>query len=144
MSLDGNVYMKEKTKRILTDIAGYGLILLGIATGWLPGPGGIPLVLAGLGLLSINNTWARDLREYMLKNGGKAVQVLFPANRFVQVMYDIVVVLLLALVGVLAWRHAALWQISLAVGLFFVSLLIAGLNRDRATSLKRALTKSPS
>lgn len=131
--------MKEKTKRILTDIAGYLLVLTGVATGWIPGPGGIPLVLAGLGLLSINNKWAKDLRDYLQKNGGKVVQVLFPDNRFVQIMYDVIVVLLIVLVGVLAWSHAALWQISLAVGLFFIALIIAGINRDRAVRLKSTI-----
>lgn len=135
--------MNHKLKRIGTDIAGYGLILLGIAFGWLPGPGGIPLVLAGLGLLSINNKWAKDLREYILKHGGKIVQVLFPANRKIQILYDIVVVLLLVLVGVLAMRHAAWWQVTLAGILFFVALLIAGLNRDRITTLKQKVTGKP-
>ncbi|MDB5181560.1 MAG: putative transrane protein [Candidatus Saccharibacteria bacterium] len=133
--------MKEKTKRILTDIGGYLLILLGIASGWLPGPGGIPLVLAGLGLLSINNKWAKDLREYLQENGGKAIKVLFPQNQYIQILYDLVVVLLLILVGVLAWRHAALWQISLAIALFFIALLIAGINRDRAITLKAKLLR---
>jgi hypothetical protein len=133
--------MKQKTKRILTDIGGYLLILLGIASGWLPGPGGIPLVLAGLGLLSINNKWAMDLREYLLKNGGKVVQTLFPNKPHIQILYDIAVVLLLGLVAALAWQHAAMWQISLAVGLFFLALLIAGLNRDRAIRLKQTIVK---
>lgn len=134
--------MQRHAKRIATDIAGYALLLLALASGWLPGPGGIPLALAGLGLLSINNKWAQDLRDYILAHGGKFVQILFPQNRFVQALYDFIVVLLLALVAVLAWRHAALWQISLATALFFIALLIAGLNRDRASRLKRKITKS--
>ncbi len=55
-------HMPEKFKRIGIDAAGYVLILLGIAFSPLPGPGGLPLVLAGLGLLSIHNEWARRLR----------------------------------------------------------------------------------
>jgi hypothetical protein len=128
--------MTNKLKRILTDVAGYGLILLGIATGWLPGPGGIPLIVAGLGLLSINNKWAQDLRDYVLKNGGKLVKVLFPNNRFVEWLYDILVVLLLVLVAALAWRHAAWWQISLSIALFFIALFIASMNRDRLKRIR--------
>jgi hypothetical protein len=128
--------MTKKLKRILTDIAGYGLILLGIATGWLPGPGGIPLIVAGLGLLSIHNKWAQELRDYVLENGGKLVKILFPSNRFVQFMYDLLVALLLVLVAVLAWRHAAIWQISLAIALFFISLFIVLMNRDRLQRFK--------
>jgi len=45
--------LNRHSKRIATDAAGYGLILLSLAVGWLPGPGGIPLLVAGLGLLSI-------------------------------------------------------------------------------------------
>jgi hypothetical protein len=134
--------VKEKTKRILTDVAGYFLILAGVATGWIPGPGGIPLVLAGLGLLSIHNKWAMRIRDYLLDNGGKFVQILFPPNKYVQILYDIVVILLLVFVGVLIWMQSAIWQISLAVALFFIALLIAGLNRDRATRIKNSLKKS--
>ncbi|HEX8182521.1 MAG TPA: PGPGW domain-containing protein [Candidatus Saccharimonadales bacterium] len=129
--------ISKKFKRIGTDIAGYALVLLGIASGWLPGPGGIPLVLAGLGLLSINNEWARRLRDYLIKHGGKFVEKLFPKNPHVQALYDFITVALLALVAWLAWRHAALWQISLATALFFIALLIAGMNRDRITRIKQ-------
>ncbi|HSH55691.1 MAG TPA: PGPGW domain-containing protein [Candidatus Limnocylindrales bacterium] len=133
--------MSEKFKRIGTDAAGYVLIVLGIAFSPLPGPGGLPLVLAGLGLLSIHNEWARRLRERLLDHGGKIVEKLFPNNPTVQWLYDAVVGMLLVLVAVLAWRHAAIWQITLASFLFFIALLIAGLNRDRATRLKNTLVK---
>lgn len=129
-------FLQKHTKRILTDAAGYLLLLAAVATGWLPGPGGIPLALAGLGLLSINNEWARKIRQCLLDHGGKIVQIMFPPNRLVQWLYDAVVVLLLALVAVLAWRHAALWQLSLSVALFFIAVAIALLNRDRYNRLK--------
>lgn len=134
--------MSNKLKRIGTDVAGYGLILLGIASGWLPGPGGIPLVLAGLGLLSIHNEWARRLREWLVKNSNKAVDKLFPDNRLVQFLYDAAVVLLLALVGVLIWRHSAIWQISLAIFVFIIALLIAGFNRNRLHHLRKWFRKN--
>ncbi len=37
------------------------LILLGLLTGWLPGPGGIPLTLAGLAVLASEFAWAHRL-----------------------------------------------------------------------------------
>lgn len=126
----------------MTDIGGYLLILTGVAFGWLPGPGGIPLILAGLGLLSINNVWARNLREYLLSHGGNIAQTLFPPRRSIQILYDIVVGLLLILVAVLAWRQSAWWQISLAAGLFFLATMIALLNRERATRLKRKISQA--
>ncbi len=48
-------------QRIAIDIAGFGLMIISPFLGWLPGPGGIPLFLAGLGLVSLNHEWARNL-----------------------------------------------------------------------------------
>jgi hypothetical protein len=128
--------MKPQFKRIATDASGFGLILLGIALGWLPGPGGIPLVLGGLGLLSINNAWARRLRDFVIRHTGNLAKVLFPELLWVQWAYDFIIIILLIIVGVLAQRHAAIWQISLAITLFFIALLVAGLNRDRYGRIK--------
>ena len=41
--------------------AGLLLVLLGLATGWLPGPGGIPLVLLGLAVWASEFRWAHRL-----------------------------------------------------------------------------------
>ena len=131
--------VKRHGQRIVTDGAGYGLVLLGLAIGWLPGPGGVPLIVAGLGLLSINNVWAERLRTYLLKHGGKAVGILFPPNHFVQWLYDGLVALLLILVSVLIYRHRALWQISLGIAGFFIALAIAFLNRGRYERFKHKL-----
>jgi len=129
-------FLRRNLKRIATDAAGYLLLVLAVASSPLPGPGGIPLALAGLGLLSINNVWAQRLRDYLLKNGGKVVQFLFPNNRLIQWLYDILALVLLVLVAVLAWRHEALWQISLAVILFCASVFLALMNRDRLRKLQ--------
>lgn len=47
--------------RIAVGVVGILLVLLGAATGWLPGPGGIPLVLAGLAVLASEFVWAQRL-----------------------------------------------------------------------------------
>lgn len=129
-------FVKRNAKRVATDAAGYALLLAAALTGWLPGPGGIPLALAGLALLSINNEWARKIRQYLLDNGGKVAKLIFPNNPYIQWLYDIVVVLLLVLVTVLAYSHAAIWQVGLASGLFIAAVTIALLNRDRYNRLK--------
>lgn len=48
-------------KKIAIDVAGFGLMIIAPFLGWLPGPGGIPLFLAGLGLVSLNHEWAENL-----------------------------------------------------------------------------------
>lgn len=129
--------MSWRENRILVDTAGYLLILASAATGWLPGPGGLPLLIAGLGLLSIHNKWAHDLREYVLANGGKFVQKLFPKHAVAQWAYDIVAITFFALSAYLAWSNAVWWQVSLAVSLFFTATFIALMNRDRLESFKK-------
>ena len=98
-------------------------------------------MLAGLGLLSINNKWAHDLREYVLKNGGRVIEFLFPKNRAIEWGYDMLALLLLVLSSLLIWSHSALWQISLAVAGYFSALFIALMNRDRAGVVKRRKKK---
>lgn len=129
-------FFKRHAKRIVIDSAGYGLIVLGVLLSPVPGPGGLPLILAGLALLSINNSWAERLRLYVLEHGGKMVKLLFPSTTWVQWLYDVLVVVLLILVGVLAWQHQAVWQISLSVSMFFLAVFVALMNRDRLKSIK--------
>jgi hypothetical protein len=130
-------FLRRNFKRFATDAGGYILILAGIAFGWLPGPGGIPLIIAGLGLLAINNPWAARIRDHLLKRGGSFVKALFPTSPLIQWLYDVLALALLALSSVLAYQHAELWQISLSVASFFLALFIGSMNRDRLRRLKR-------
>ena len=47
--------------RCIVAAVGLLLILLGLATGWLPGPGGIPLILGGLAVWASEFHWAHRL-----------------------------------------------------------------------------------
>ena len=129
--------IRRHLKRVITDLVGYILILLGILLGWLPGPGGIPLILAGLGLLSINNKWAEELRKLVLKHSGRFLKLLFPKTIIAQFLYDVLVLLLLVIVGILEWQHEAAWQIGLGITCFFIALFVALMNRERYMQLRR-------
>ena len=128
--------LRRNGKRVAIDTAGYLLILAAGLTGWLPGPGGIPLFIAGLSLLSINNKWAKDLREYVLKHGGKLVQIIFPKHPIAQWAYDVIAIALFGISAYAGWRHEAIWQVSLAASAFFVATFIAVMNRERLTNLR--------
>lgn len=52
---------KLRIYRGVVAVVGTLLILLGAATGWLPGPGGIPLTLLGLAVLASEFEWAQRL-----------------------------------------------------------------------------------
>lgn len=121
----------SKSPRILTDTAGYGLLILALLTGWLPGPGGVPLAIAGLGLLSIHNAWARRLRDYALEHGKELAHRLFLDNPWLQAAYDAAVVALLALGAALLWRYDGKWVVALAGAAFGMALGIGLANRKR-------------
>jgi uncharacterized protein (TIGR02611 family) len=62
--------------RALIVLAGFALLALGSALMVLPGPG-IPVVAAGLGLLSLEFAWARRLRDWLLARAARVA----PARR---------------------------------------------------------------
>jgi hypothetical protein len=129
-------------KRIAVDVAGFGLILLGLLTGWLPGPGGIPLILAGLGVLSLNYEWARrllkdfdnkrvELTEKYLNSGP-------PASWFNDIAAGLFVV---AGPLLIIFKDSAVIK-GLGVGLIFTGLTLGLSNQRRIDRmLKRFLHK---
>jgi sulfite exporter TauE/SafE len=126
--------MSQSLKRIFIDIGGYGLILLGVATGWLPG---------GLALLSLHNAWARRLRNWLLRHGADFILYLFPKNPKIQLLYDFIAGIILVIIAWLVWNQASVWQIGLASALFLFVLMIVGMNRDRIIRIKRLYGKRP-
>ncbi len=52
--------------RIGVGLLGSLLIIAGLATGWLPGPGGIPLILLGLATWASEFEWAQQLMQFFL------------------------------------------------------------------------------
>ena len=63
-------------RRAAIVLGGFGLLLVGAVLLVLPGPG-IPLVVAGLALLSLEFDWARRLRAWVLKRAERVT----PASR---------------------------------------------------------------
>jgi uncharacterized protein (TIGR02611 family) len=53
-------------KPIVLVIGSLFIIAAGL-TGWLPGPGGVPLFLIGIAILSTEFEWAKRLRDWMLQ-----------------------------------------------------------------------------
>lgn len=127
-------------KIILTDIAGVLLIILAGLTGWLPGPGGIPLFLAGLGLLAINHDWARRLLRNVKTHGLNLANKFFRDHPVLVVVYDIIAGLLVA-GGVLLILHIhGFWKTS-AVMVIFVGLGLFLGNRKRLQRIVRYFKK---
>lgn len=123
--------INKRIKFVAIDIAGIALIILAGLFGWLPGPGGLPLLIAGLGLLSINHQWAKRWLETIQNHGLKLSDTLFNGSRTVTVIIDIVgiacigvaVIIIFLLTGTLA-KTAGIW-----LGIIAIVLLLG--NRKR-------------
>ena len=133
---------KKVLKRFGVDAAGYGLILLGILLGWLPGPGGIPLVLAGLGLLSIHNHWARRILTYIKENGLKFIDYIFPENPWIKALHDVLAVLLITSAIILLQSHITYTTIGIGIALIALALVDFFYNRKRWKRVKHVIKKS--
>lgn len=118
-------------KKIITDTAGVMLIILAVLLGWIPGPGFVPLFLAGLGLLSINHDWAKKLLKNFKKNGIKIFETIFNEHKTLMIVYDIAAVSMVV-GGVLLFGEATkqLWQTVIIVTVF-IGLGIFLSNRKR-------------
>jgi hypothetical protein len=63
-------------RRAAIVVGGFGLLLVGAALLILPGPG-VPVLVAGLALLSLEFRWARRLRDWVLRRAERVT----PASR---------------------------------------------------------------
>jgi hypothetical protein len=126
--------IKHYVQLVIFDTLAVLCMLAALLTGWLPGPGGIPLFLIGLSLLAINHEWAQRYIDMLREYADKISDVIFTPPR--RVFFDILTVFLLGLATFLLVRHSALWMVSLGIfSLAGASLCFFG-NRNRWARLK--------
>jgi len=77
-------------KKIVYDTLGVLMLIGALLFGWLPGPGGVPLLLGGLGMLSVHHDWAKKLLLKAKEHGTNFYELLFPDNKLVYLLYDVV------------------------------------------------------
>lgn len=126
----------------MTDIAGVGLIILAILTGWIPGPGGTPLFLAGLGLLAINHEWARNLLRQIKNHGIKFANAFFREHKLLMIAYDIVALLLVGAGAIVLFRIQGPVKASATILIFLGLSLFFG-NRQRLQRITRYFRNQP-
>lgn len=129
------------TKRILTDMAGYGCLVAAPLIGWLPGPGGIPLILTGLGLLSINNPWAKRLLHYVRERSQSLSALVFPKKPIFQWSWDIFVVGLLTTGTLISVYSDNNFVRASSVAFYATATTLFLLNRQRLQWLDNKLRK---
>ncbi len=129
-------------KIIIFDSLGILFMVAALLTGWLPGPGGVPLFLIGLSLLAINHEWAKRYIDLLKKYANRLGDLVFVKNAKVRLIYDIVAPVLLALGVYLLVRHSALWMISIGVFLACIGATLLLGNRNRWQKLKNKFKQS--
>lgn len=118
--------VRSKIKRVATDAAGVILILAAIFLGWLPGIGGIPLFIAGLALLSVNNQWAKRWLDYARKHSSRIGDIIFAnnpkllwLNDALTIIFAAISVFLLVKYDGYITRTIAFFVLATSLGLFF-------------------------
>lgn len=109
--------------------------------GWLPGPGGIPLFLLGLGFLAVNHDWAERWLETAKHKGVTFKKWLFPDNRWVRISYDIICTLLVGL-GIFLFLQFDNRLLDAGGSIIItLSLFLFLLNRDRFDKISSLFKK---
>lgn len=117
-------------------------MIAAILTGWLPGPGGIPLFIIGLSLLAINHTWAQRYIDLLKKYANKLGDLVFVENKRIQLLYDILAPCLVIVGAFMLLNYSEVWMLPIGIFLVFISCTLFLGNRHRWRRLtKRIKTK---
>ncbi len=129
-------------KVIITDLGGIGCLILVPFIGPLPGPGGIPLLITGFGLLAVNHDWADSAVDYVKEHSESLRNVLFPKIKWVQWSWDLFCLMLL---GGGVWLNIYpehwFWK-ALSYGVMASSTTLFMMNRDRVIWLDNQLRRT--
>lgn len=132
--------MNQLVKRVALDSLGVFLIIIAVPISWLPGPGGIPLALIGLGLLAKNNKWAHDLMNNFEAKARHYSDLLIHANPRLRLALDGVGLLAVALGAYLALQAGGLLRVVGAAAVTSGAILLV-LNRGRGLKIYNKLAR---
>lgn len=133
--------LKRRTKIILFDTLGVLCIIAAPLTGWLPGPGGIPLAILGLSLLAVHHEWADRYIKILRAHADRLGDMIFVKNPAVQIAYDILAPMLVLSGGVLLWQRPHILATSAGGLMLIFGLVIFMGNRGRYVWLKQHLRR---
>lgn len=132
--------IKHVTQLVVLDTLAVIFMLLAIATGWLPGPGGIPLFIIGLSLLAVNHEWAERYIDLLKEYADKVSDLIFLPR--LRVFFDILAPILLITGALFIVFQSAIWMISFGVFCLGMSLLTFFGNRNRWARSKKWVKKA--
>ena len=128
-------------KRVATDTAGVIMLIGAVTFGWLPGPGGLPLLLGGLSLLSINHLWARKLLTKVKDSGNSIYNTFFPDNKYAHWIYDVIGIVLFGIaMYVVSLQTKSITQ-TFAIAAAFIAVGLLLTNRKRLEKISKYIDK---
>jgi hypothetical protein len=126
--------VKHYAQLIVFDTLAVLFMIAALLTGWLPGPGGIPLFLVGLGLLAINHEWAQRYIDLLKDYADKMSDLIFTPR--LRVFFDVIAPVLVGVGVFLLLQRDAFWMIPLGMFTVGIGLLAFFGNRNRWARLK--------
>lgn len=127
--------MKHKTKALLVDILGFTLIIVAIPIGWLPGPGGIPLIILGLSLLATNHEWAERIMNRLKAEVSTASKRMTEANPATKWGIDILGIIFISGAVLLLTQFTKNITTTAAISLCIVATILLLTNQNRHVRL---------
>lgn len=123
--------MKDKTRRLLIDIAGFSCIIIAPFLGWIPGPGGIPLLIIGLSLLANNHEWAERLLERVKKKTSSAAAKVSEASPAVKWAIDIGSIILIAAAVTIITQVTGSLLKTASISFIIAGIILLATNQNR-------------
>lgn len=116
-------------------ILGLLLIVCAPLVGWIPGPGGIIIFLAGIAVLASEFDWAESLKAFFLQPVPKEIKNRWRPTPRWELTFDITALFLF--VGVGTAGYYGWWAPVLSLGIGGICLFL--FNRERLSRLKKRL-----
>lgn len=126
-----------KVRKPFTFALGLVFIIAAPLVGWIPGPGGIALFLAGIAVLASEFDWAENLKFFFLKTVPKEIQNRWQPTPRWEIAFDTTAFMLLVVALVAADQRW--WNVVASFGIGGICLFL--FNRERLTRLKRRMSK---
>jgi hypothetical protein len=133
--------MKHRIRAVAIDILGLSLILAAIPIGWIPGPGGIPLVILGLSLLATNHEWAGRLMEQVKERSANASKSVSESSPRAKWVIDILSIVFIAAAVILFTQFTQSIAITSAVSFIISGVILLATNQNPSTRLWNTFRK---
>jgi hypothetical protein len=133
--------MKHRIRAVAIDILGLSLILAAIPIGWIPGPGGIPLVILGLSLLATNHEWAGRLMEQVKERSANASKSVSESSPRAKWVIDILSIVFIAAAVILFTQFTQSIAITSAVSFVISGVILLATNQNRYKRLWNTFRK---